>query len=154
MPGRYIAIAALAMSLALAACAAPRPEDVPADPPAAPAYLQAYASCWADAARNREAQPPANTFSSYDAALLRCRHLAPGPDHYLRRDEEGRAVHVQAGRPQAPRYDYSTEAHAACLTDTSAWFRGLYPHAGSYHPNLFAEVVCAVPPPQYTNVRD
>ena len=122
MPRRYIAAAALALALTLAACAGPRPPGVPADPQAVPAHLQAYASCWADTARKREAQPPANTFRSYDAALLRCRHLAPGPDHYLRRGEEGRTVHVQAGRHQAPRYEHSTEAHTACLTDTRAWF--------------------------------
>ena len=158
MRERHTGAAALAlvltMTLVITACASSQQAVLPTDPGPVPAYLRTYAECWADTARGQQARPPAATFNSADAAQLRCRHLAPGAEHYLRRDEHGEPVHLKLGGWPVPRYDYSPEAHAACLTDTKAWFRESHPQAGAGHPDLFAETVCAVPPPQYTNVED
>ena len=137
----------LTLAIALTACnALLRPPDTPVVPGHIATYLTQYADCWADTAKGQNARPPANTFNSYDAAYLRCRHLAPGPDHYL--------DHViSGGRFPIPRYTYSTQDHEDCLATTRQWFTEHHPKAGADHPHLFAETICALPP-AYTNVPD
>ena len=137
---RKILIAAvLAASAVLAGCAAA--QQAAPDGDKVPAYLQQYAECWARA-------------RSDEAAPLRCRHLAPGPDYYLRRDENGEAVYLTGGRFPVPRYDFTPEDHKACTQETEEWFKKSYRTVNAGTAYLFAEAVCAVPPPQYTNVQD
>ena len=140
------AIAAATLVIAHSACAGP--ETTPsAASDTRPAALQEYAACWADTARSQDASPPAHTFNTADAAILRCRHLQPGADHWLVRYKTG-------GRLPVPRYKYTVADHQQCLTDTVAWFREAHPQAGASHTHLFSEIVCAVPPPVYTNVPE
>lgn len=139
MPGLTKYLAAITLAMTLTACAAS--QQAAPTPDAVPAYLRHYAECWAEAA-------------SAEAAQLRCRHLAPRPDHYLRRDENGEAVYLTGGRFPVPRYDFSPEAHAACLEEMQDWIRKSYELPSAKSMNLFDEAVCAVPPPQYTNVQD
>ena len=140
-----LAIAAAAAAIALTACTGIVP--TPSGTDTRPAAVQAYATCWADTAKSQDANPPANTFNTSDASMLRCRHLRPGPDYWLTHN-------ITGGRLPVPRYRYSVADHEICLSETVAWFRGAHPDAGASHPHLFAEIICAVPPPVYTNVPE
>lgn len=140
-----LAIAAAVLAVTLTACA--QPETTPRGTDTRPAAWQDYAACWADTANSADASPPANTFNTADAAMLRCRNLRPGADYWLDHNLTG-------GRLPVPRYKYSVAEHEQCLTATVEWFRAAHPEAGAGHPFLFAETICAVPPPVYTNVPE
>ena len=139
------AIATAVAAIALTACTATSPTPSQTDAPST--TVQDYAACWADTARSQDASPPANTFNTSDASMLRCRHLRPGPDYWL-------THHITGGRLPVPRYKYSVADHEQCLTETVAWFKNTHPDAGASHPHFFAEIICAVPPPVYTNVPE
>ena len=134
-------LTAIALALTLTACASSQEAAPTPDAARATRYLKHYAGCWAEAPSAQEAQ-------------LRCQHLAPGPDHYLRRDENGEAVYLTGGKFPVPRYDYVPEDHADCLEEIQEWFRKAYDAPSAKSAYLFAEAVCAVPPPRYTNVED
>ena len=141
-----LAVIMAVLSVTFTACADPEATPAGGDTPSP--SVQEYAACWGDTARAGGASPPVAVFArSTDASLIRCRHLEPGADYWIDH-------YITGGRFPVPRYRYSVAEHEECLATTAAWFKDTHPEAWDAQPDLFAETVCAVPPPVYTNVPE